>query len=467
MALRLGLLALARATFDVPYAEEMAAKAIASLRAAGHTLVGATHLLFDAEQTRAALAALDGQPIDMLLVLQVTFTDAVMTKEIAAHVGKPLTIWAFPEPRAGGRLRLNSFCGMNLAAHALGRARHPMHWIHAAPDDSAALARLDDIAAGRVAPTPPARPTNTDVAPAQEGQEMLGALRGATIGLIGEHPAGFDTCSYDAASLSALAGVEVETMPLSMLFAHAETQRNIPGVVDHWREEASALGGLDTLVPAELEKSLSIGAALDEIADDRGLAAFAVRCWPETFTEYGCAACGPMGMMTEMGIPCACEADLYGALTSLMLNTASGDVSWLVDIVDMDGESDTAVFWHCGSAPLSMADPHVEPVAQIHSNRKMALLQEFPLKPGRITVCRITQAHNNVRMVLAGAEAIRAPKSFTGTSGVVRFDRNAGEVAAAMMDIGLEHHVAMVYGEHRPALRALAKALKIDVVDLA
>jgi len=70
-------------------------------------------------------------------------------------------------------------------------------------------------------------------------------------------------------------------------------------------------------------------------------------------------------------------------------------------------------------------------------------------------------------MVLAGAEVLRAPMSFTGTSGVVRFDRPAGEVMRGMMDEALEHHVAIAYGEHREALRAVAGRIGLPVVELA
>ena len=62
---------------------------------------------------------------------------------------------------------------------------------------------------------------------------------------------------------------------------------------------------------------------------------------------------------------------------------------------------------------------------------------------------------------------LSAPKSFSGTSGVIRFDRPAGEVAAAMMELGLEHHVALVYGDVRGPLRAMAAAMGLPVVELA
>jgi hypothetical protein len=70
-------------------------------------------------------------------------------------------------------------------------------------------------------------------------------------------------------------------------------------------------------------------------------------------------------------------------------------------------------------------------------------------------------------MILAGGEMLRAPMSFTGTSGVVRFDRAADDVMEAMMEFGLEHHVAIVYGEHRGTLRALGEEMGLPVVELA
>ena len=464
MSLTIGVLPLARPTFDVPYAEVMAVKAFASLEAAGFAVKGPRGLLFDATSTQAALAALAGEKLDLLLVLQVTFADALMVVEIAKAATCPLAVWAFPEPRAGGRLRLNSFCGLNLAAHALGRAGHEFGWLYLAPDAPGAGERIAALARGEkpaLALQPPG-PVGDKTA----AREILEDLQGTRIGLIGEHPAGFDTCRFDAAGLAKLAGVEVVPFPLAHLFARAKAAAAIPGMLDDWQERAGELAGVEALVPGEVKKSLALAAALEEIEHDNGLSAIAVRCWPETFTDYGCAICAPMGFLTEDGTPCACEADVFGALTCMILNAVAQEPSWLVDVVDMDAASNTAVVWHCGSAPLSMADDNDVPRAQVHSNRKMALLQEFALKPGRITVARLSQARNKVMMVLAGAEVLRAPKSFTGTSGVVRFDLGAGQVLDNMMVLALEHHVSVVYGEHRAALRSLAGEMGIGVVEM-
>ncbi len=462
----IGVLPLARPTFDVPYATEMAAACFKALEATGHTIVGTRDLLFDGAATEAALEALKAQKVDLLLILQVTFTDASMTVRIARDNLAPLAIWAVPEPRAGGRLRLNSFCGLNLAGHALGLAGLPLRWLYAAPDAPLLADAIGGLVAGDERdPAFPQGPAPSLVE-REQARRVLKAMQGRKIALVGEHPAGFDTCAYDPGKLAVLAGIDVKKIGLPELFAAAKDV-GADAIAGTRAMVAGKLTGLDEVDQAQLDRSLSLYHALEGLKQSSGASALAVRCWPEMFTEYGCAACGPMGLLTEAKTPCACEADVYGALTGMLLQEVAGAPSWLVDIVDMDAASDTGVFWHCGSAPLSMADDQFQPRAQIHSNRRMPLLQEFTLKPGRVTICRISQARGRATMILGGGEMIRAPMSFTGTSGVIRFDRNAADVTEAMMEFGLEHHVALVYGEHRGTLRALGEEMGLPVVELA
>ena len=99
-----GVVALGRPTFDVPYAEEILSKAWKALQSLPIELVGEPKLLFDADAVIAALPGLKAQPLDMLLLLQVTFTDATMTVEIGKQIDAPLVMWSFPEERTGGRL---------------------------------------------------------------------------------------------------------------------------------------------------------------------------------------------------------------------------------------------------------------------------------------------------------------------------------------------------------------------------
>ncbi len=460
----IGILPLGRATFDVAFAEKMLAGMLASLEQTGQRIVGSRKLLFDADATRAAIAGLKTQAITELLILQVTFTDAAMTVEAAQALDVPLAIWAVPEPRLGGRLRLNAFCGLNLAAHALGLRERAFSWLYAAPESEGLQHELGRLLSGeRVARPAPLRASAPFASPA--GATIAEGLKGTRIGRIGEHPVGFDTCAYDQAKLSALAGVAVSEIDLNDLFAEA---RAVPDTVAAaTRAEAEgALDALETVDQGQLDRSLRLKTAIEDIRSRGGYDAFAVRCWPETFTEYGGAVCGPVSMLGEKCLPCACEADVYGALTTLMLQRVADAPAFLVDLVDVDTGDGTCVVWHCGQAPISMADPAARPRATIHTNRRMPLLFEFTLKPGRVTFARISQARGETKLVIAAGTVQEAPMAFTGTSGVVRFDTAPGAFLEALIGAGVEHHMALAYGDHRQTLGGVAAALGIDILEL-
>ena len=457
----IGLLPLGRGTFDMPFAETTLLEMLERLDATGRTFVGPRRLLLDADAARAAIAEVVAAGAERLLILQVTFTDAVIAVEASAS-DLSISIWAVPEPRLGGRLRLNAFCGLNLASHALGRSQCAFAWAYggAATLPDTELENLLDgtRASGRLEPGPIGEASDA-------GRRVAQAVSGRRIARIGAHPDGFETCAYNPVALKALAGVSVDTLTLDRLF---DTARAAPALaVASVRAAAEAVASeLDAVDQKELDRSLRLKVALDQLRFNGRYDAFAIRCWPETFTEYGGAICGPVSMMGEARVPCACEADVYGALTQMLLQEASGGAVFLTDLVDVDIGDDSAVLWHCGQAPISMRDPDVPATATIHTNRKMPLLYQFGLKPGRVTLMRISQAFGVPKMVLAGAEMLKRPMAFTGTSGVLRFDRPAREVLPDLIASGMEHHMALAYGDHRALLREVAAAMDLPVLEL-
>lgn len=459
----IGILPLGRPTFDVEFANENLTLMLAALENSGHELVGARELLMDGGATEAAISAVKAAAPDQILILQVTFTDAVMAVKIGSEFEQPLSIWAVPEPRLGGRLRLNAFCGLNLASHALGRNNRVFSWLYSAPDAGDIQNQLTALIAGD-------RKTHridghaVDVSP-EVGKRLQGRLSGSRIGRIGAHPDGFDTCRYNKADMQALAGVDVDELELEQLFETAKTVPDDEG--DQLKQSISgSVQGLSEVEPDELRRSLKLKSAIEQIRASGKYDAFAIRCWPETFTEYGGAVCGPVSMMGEARVPCACEADVYGAMTQLLLQDVADQPVFLVDLVDVDVKDGTGVVWHCGQAPESMADPDCAIEATIHTNRRMPLLYQFTLKPGKVTFVRISQAFGETKLVLASGTMVKRPMSFTGTSGVVEFDSGAAEVLDTVINSGLEHHMALAYGDHTADLKSFAAAAGIPVVQV-
>ncbi len=442
----IGFVPLARTTFDIELATQMTEAARAALEGAGFELTGPDELVTSVDAAREAAQALQVSPPDLLLVFQATFADSTMVMALAEAVDAPLLMWAVPEARTGGRLRLNSLCGINLGAHALKRQGLRYAYIYAAPDDPTALDKVRPLAnAGRV----------------------RRLLRQARIGRVGENPAGFDSCKLDTEALNARFGLEIAQLHLPDIFSgvKAAPAEEVNAVLDNLKEQ---LADLDALDQPALRRTLGTYLTLRRYAEQENLHGLAVRCWPEFFTELGCAACGAMSMLSNEQIPCSCEADINGTITQLMLQWLSGKPAFGTDMVSFEIEDDLAVIWHCGLAPLAMADPEFAARGTIHSNRQLPLLMEFPLKPGRVTIARLSEApgDGHYQLVVGSGEMVRAPMSFSGTSGVLRFDSGAQAALDTIMEEGLEHHISLTYGDHKLALLALAEMLDLPVVRL-
>ena len=145
--IRIGFVPIARPTFDLDLARELTAQVYAAVSAEGYALTGSQDLVMDGEAVEARSAELAAADIDMILMLQSTFADSTMVAQLARALdGKPLLLWALPESQVGGRLRINSFCGINLAAHGLRRAGIRYDYIYAPPADAAAHNKLRNFA---------------------------------------------------------------------------------------------------------------------------------------------------------------------------------------------------------------------------------------------------------------------------------------------------------------------------------
>ena len=299
---RVSFLPIARSTFDIAFAKEMSDKARQHLSQLPVTLEGQSELVTDLHSAQKAADSAAANPPDLLLVFQATFADSTMISALVEKIDAPLLLWAVPEEHTGGRLRLNSFCGINLAAHALTRAGTQYETIFAPPDDPQAPELILNLAlAGRA----------------------RNALRTARLGRVGENPDGFETCLLDPHLIRQVFGLEVVQFDLAEdLFPLA---RQIdPHRIDAIQSQLSGkVTGLDELEPAATRGTLSVYAALQGIAAQKDVNGFAVRCWPEFFTEMGCAACGAMSMMSDEMIPCSCEADVNGTITQMILQSIS------------------------------------------------------------------------------------------------------------------------------------------------
>ena len=459
--MKIGILALGRPTFDVQYAKERLAASLNYLNTTNHNIFGSCELLLDEQDAHNEINILKKEDLDFIIIIQVTFTDSSTILKIATFLEKPIGIWAFPEPRQSGRLRLNAFCGLNLASHTLGLNNIPFSWIYENPE-KIKEAKFEILINSKNSK----RPEKILAIPSlgsKKAKSIKEKINNLKIGKIGSHPDGFDTCKYNQKKLMGLCGIKVDEIDIDTFLNNSRNVKSeeIEPTLNKLKKTISCIKEVNQ---KELILSLKLENSLKKLQEEGAYNAFALRCWPEMFTKYGGAICAPASISTENKVPCACEADVYGAVTQLILQEVSRQPVFLTDIVDIDVDDDTGVFWHCGQAPISMCNPKIKPTATIHSNRKMPLLFEFPLKEGIVTMMRISQSFGEQKMVLSKGKMIDRPLPFTGTSGVINFDNHTKEVLNNIISYGLEHHIAITYGDHIELLSELASELKLPIL---
>ncbi len=438
----IGYLALARETFDVEYAESKFKIAKSLLLSLSPDAIGYENLITNDEDADSALSFFNSNDFEKIFLFQTTFTDAKFLLNFAKSIQKPICIVSFPEPRTGGRLRLNSICGLNLAMHSLIKNDITPDFVIMEEDDKANEMSFSNF----IESQNESNKIAWDIATiANINADFDYSIDKQTIGIIGTRPEGFDTCDYDSNEVTSKLNVSLVDLELEDLFDEAK-DIEVETIVKTKSTVSSYLAGTEELVQEEFDKSLSIFHGLENLKDKHNLDAFAIRCWPETFTEYGCASCGPMAMMNEKKVSCACEADVLGGISCNILNQMNNNPSLLVDIVDVDKSDNSLVFWHCGLAPISMAK---EGTARsgIHSNRKKPLLHDFSLKEGEITIFRVSKARGRLQFFVMKGQVLDRPNSFSGTSGVINLGENSAHKLEQMFKGGLEHHVAFTYGD--------------------
>ena len=464
--MRVALVALARPTFDLEYAERNFQGARQLLQELGSEVVGPAKLIMTPED----VAEVKLPASDLYILLNASFSDASPAVELLSKVPGPILGWSMREPGENGeRLKLNSMCGVNLAAHALLSSGQTIRHLHGNFDEPEVKIALAAALNGKLpsASTPPLK--SGELASKDAVAAALAKMQGKKIGAIGEAPNGFTPCIYDANQLKSIFGIDVVKIPVSSAFdrinsvseeakelAYASAVKAQPSLANVNKEEAKKVSGAEV--------------AFDSWRAEENLDAIAVRCWPEFPTDLGACVCSSLGRISDRGTITTCERDVLGAVTMLVCEMLGSDQNYLVDIVDLDAANNLIRLWHCGSAATKLAADPKNATQSIHCNRKLGVAGDFPLKTGEVTLFRIDRDvdPNNktgLRMVVSRGESIPAPNRFQGNTATVVTEPNAALLVNGIVTGGYPHHLVISWVDVRPQIRRMAEMLGIPLTE--
>ena len=460
---RVALVATGRSTFVQEAGRSVQRRGLALLEDLGAQVRGPRDLIEFPEQIPSGLTP---GPGELGILLCATFADASVAEAAFGNATGPVVLWAVRDPAPPGeRLYLNSLCGANLAAHALVRRGVPVRLVYGDPEERPVRDALGRALRGELPAVAPDPDGSRPLAAAHEVAQALTGLRGAAVGVVGDAPPGFTTCEFDPAWLRERLGLEVRSLDLDAAFARILAV----GEGVSRSEVAAAAAEVPSLLrlPAPAVRRMgSTVAALGSWADETAVQAVAVRCWPEFPTRFGLCPCSALGRLASRGLCTACEADVNGAATMLLLRALGAADVYLADLVRVDEPANMVTFWHCGLAPVTLAAERREARHDLHCNRGIGVAGNFALRPGRVTVARLSWSGDRHRLVIAGGEGVPAPNRFKGNSLDVRLDGDAERSVRALVEAGVEHHTVLAWGELQPQLRRAARLLELETIEL-
>jgi L-fucose isomerase-like protein len=461
--IRIGFVPAHREPFDDTWAVQMRKRCLDMLTKIPHLEVVAPDgkltaggLVRDDDDADKVIKLFKARDIQGLIIGTMTFGDEVSALSIAsAFEGLPLMLFGTKEGpfTADGNRRSDAFCGTLSISSGLYRRKMPFLFAGILfPEEDVFKERISDFV--RVC-------------------AIVNGFIGARIGLIGPRPERFETCicNEDAMLLQFKQRV-VPTSLLDIMQRVKGLKANSPElqkIIMAMRKETD----LSQLEDEAVKNVAGLQFALRQFAGEKGLAAMGVQCWTALQEVYGISACYALGRLTDSGLLTACEVDIHGALTMLVQRLASLEkvtphfIDWTIRHQE---KKNVFLSWHCGNAPPSLVCKGCKIKVMSHSILSKPLGEkntkgtaEFPLKPGVVTLNRLTERDGRFKMLITGGRIIESDQSLRGSWSWVKVE-DLDRLYLTLVKEGFTHHASLIHGDYTKAIKEACELLAIDTV---
>ena len=396
-----------------------------------------------ADQVGRVVEHLKAQNIDGVFMPHCNFGTEDAVGLIGRDLGVPVLLWGPRDgpPLADGTRLRDTLCGLLASSKVLHKLDVPFTYIeNCEVEDTKFEAGLKNFV--RV-------------------MSVVKGFHKMRIGQIGQRIDFFWTTICNESELLQRFGIEIEPLDIAEVIRAAKSRAQNERA--RYRDELEqlrktvAIEGFDD--PAPMLNILGLRDEMLALADEHELSALAVKTFMSLPDELGALADFALSQVSEAGIPAACECDVHGAISCVMLRRASLDAepTILADFTVRHPEDDNAVLlWHC-DFPLALRREG-EP-ARIGTHW---ILHDIPsgschwlLREGDITVARFDGDGGEYRLAAGSGVTVGGPPTqntyvWMKVNDWPRWERQ-------LMEGPYIHHTGGIYGRYAPALMEACK----------
>lgn len=305
----------------------------------------------------------------------------------------------------------------------------------------------------------------------------------------GPRPDDFLACNAPIKALYDLGIAVEENSELDLLAAYNKHNNDprIPAKISEMKQELGTDNKYEGILPRLAQYELTLLDWAEEHKGTRQYVAFANKCWPAFQTEFKFVPCYVNSRLAAMGIPVACEVDVYGALSEYIGICISEKPTTLLDINNTVPKSiydkslkaicdkriyETFMGFHCGNTSCSLLKNHHMGYQLI---MKRDLEPDLPepditrgtvegnIKPGEITFYRLqSTADTKLKAYIAQGDILDADCESFGSIGIFAIDEMERFYRHVLIQKHFPHHGAVAFGHYGKSLFEVFKYLGIS-----
>lgn len=408
------------------------------------------------DQAWEAKRQLEEQNVDFVLIQNSAFASGTII-QILTKMNAYIGLWAIPEPTKSGALPFNSFCGMNMNASIIGEYLKeyniPFKWFYGNVKDELFIERFKVTV---------------------KALRAVKNLKAARVALIGGIANGFDNQYFDERKIEKIFGTKIYRNHEFAEIKDRALSYNLNEIKDIIIQVEQDSCSIAPLAKEAMEKNARVIKALMDFKKEYGYDAIALNCWPKFRKEMEMVACAAVGRLNYEGIVTACEGDIYGLLTMLVMRYMTDCPTLLLDLSDFDETDESILLWHCGIGCNNLAyegkvwlAPHCNPSAMPGRGMVQAApVAEMVFAPQKATISRFTREGEAV-FLLTGEFKTPEKPSFDGSRGWLsnlKFNTlpiKVRDLVNTIMVQKMQHHYAFASGDLSEELMEIAAWLGI------
>lgn len=286
--------------------------------------------IYTDQEAEAAYTFLDKEKIDFIMIQSSAFNSGTIIP-ILTKLNIPIGLWAVKEPTASGPLPINSFCAMNMNASIIGQYLKeydlPFKWFYGYMNDELFQRRFTITIKALTA---------------------IKDIKNAKIALIGGIANGFDNQYFDERKLQKRFGVKLYRNHEFSEIKHRMLSYKDEDVQDIMKQILQDSCSCNALAKEKINKNARLIKAVVDFKEENGYDGIALSCWPKFRIELDMVSCAAIGRLNQLYFTTACEGDVYGLITMMMMRYMNDKPSLLMDLSDFDEQDESVLFWHCG-----------------------------------------------------------------------------------------------------------------------